>query len=346
MTLDLLLTEMSVSRTAVRLGISQAAVSAQLARLRSHFEDELFVTAGRRLVRTPFAASLAGSVSEFVQQAGRLSNTRQRFDPVSAERQFCVRAGDIETSLLLAPLVRRLSREAPGISLCVVGVEPVQDRLRKPDFSFRPLGIHDLTQSYAELYQDEYCVLCDAGHADVGDAIDVDFYLDAHHIVRQFGTTGAPSLETMLMQQQGHVRKVGVIVDYYGSIPYFLLGTRYLSTVPRRYAEEMTRHFPLRIVNLPVNIPLSTVVVQWPRHLDNDVGALWFRDLLREVASEVYPRSFPGVASANVWPCLPVSGSAKNHKANTDHSWRGLSSADCSTTPVSTAASPDPAVRA
>ena len=56
--LDVLLDERSVARAADRLGLSPSAASHALARLRTLFEDELLVRAGRSMVPTARAEAL------------------------------------------------------------------------------------------------------------------------------------------------------------------------------------------------------------------------------------------------------------------------------------------------
>ena len=58
-TLDALLEQRSVSRAAEQLGLSQPAVSAQLARLRRHFGDELLARFGNQYRLTPLASAAA-----------------------------------------------------------------------------------------------------------------------------------------------------------------------------------------------------------------------------------------------------------------------------------------------
>jgi DNA-binding transcriptional LysR family regulator len=54
-----LLEERSVSRAAERLHMSQPSLSASLARLRRHFNDELLLRVGNSYELTPLAAVLA-----------------------------------------------------------------------------------------------------------------------------------------------------------------------------------------------------------------------------------------------------------------------------------------------
>ena len=56
--LDALLQERSVTKAAARMGLSQPALSASLARLRRHFGDELLTRVGNEYRLTPLAVQL------------------------------------------------------------------------------------------------------------------------------------------------------------------------------------------------------------------------------------------------------------------------------------------------
>src|SRR3954447_20955369 len=56
--LDALLQQRSVTRAAAQMGLSQPALSASLARLRRHFDDELLTRVGNEYRLTPLAVQL------------------------------------------------------------------------------------------------------------------------------------------------------------------------------------------------------------------------------------------------------------------------------------------------
>src|ERR1700749_3208731 len=56
--LDAILEEQSVTKAAARLGLSQPAMSASLAKLRRHFGDELLTRVGNTYEPTPLAREL------------------------------------------------------------------------------------------------------------------------------------------------------------------------------------------------------------------------------------------------------------------------------------------------
>ncbi|MBK4999736.1 LysR family transcriptional regulator [Pseudomonas sp. S31] len=291
-TLDVLLTEESVNRTAARFGISQAAVSAQLAKIRAHFGDEIFVPRGRKLVKTPFAETLCDPVRDVVERARHVIGLRQNFDPLQSDRVFRIHSGDIDSILLLAPLMQHLREAAPHTKLNILGsaADPA-----KVDFFIRPIGLHDPKLPSAVLYTDHYCVLADANHPSLGPHWNLQRYLALEHVVRYIGHSGAPSFEARQMAELGHERKQGVMVESYASIAPMLVGTEYLTTLANRFAREMSKLYPLQILPLPFDFPAQTMVLQWHEHLRHDTAAMWMRNFIQNFAEQLYaaPTSAP-----------------------------------------------------
>ena len=90
-TLDLLLAEGSVARTARRLQLSPSAMSRALARLRAATGDPLLVRAGRRLVPTPRALALRQRIGPLVQEAEAVLRPAERLDLAALVRTFTIR---------------------------------------------------------------------------------------------------------------------------------------------------------------------------------------------------------------------------------------------------------------
>lgn len=113
--LDALLTEVSVTGAARRLGLSPSAMSRTLARLRSATGDPLLVRAGRGLVPTPRAAELRDRVHELAREARAvLSPQAGQFEIATLERTFAIRANEGFIALFSAPLVAPLPTRRQG----------------------------------------------------------------------------------------------------------------------------------------------------------------------------------------------------------------------------------------
>ena len=108
------LEEMSVSRAAERLSVTQSAVSHTLDKLREIFGDPLFVRDGRGIAPTARARALRTSVEGVLDGLKSLTDQR-KFDPLSEEMNFTIAANDFPIQLIFPKLLKELSEE--GIHL-------------------------------------------------------------------------------------------------------------------------------------------------------------------------------------------------------------------------------------
>ena len=104
------LEEMSVSRAAERLGVTQSAVSHTLEKLRVIFDDPLFVRVGRGIESTARARALQASVESVLDDLKSLTNHRE-FDPLAEQMEFTIAANDFPIQLIFPKLLKELSEE-------------------------------------------------------------------------------------------------------------------------------------------------------------------------------------------------------------------------------------------
>ena len=78
----------SVTRSAETLGISAAAVSMALRKLRAEFNDQLFVRTARGMVPTTQAERIVEKARPLLEQLQSKALLQERFDPVTARQAF------------------------------------------------------------------------------------------------------------------------------------------------------------------------------------------------------------------------------------------------------------------
>ena len=117
--LNALLNEASVSRAAVRIGLSQPAASHALQRLRDSFGDPLLVRVGARMELTPRAESLRAPLTQTLDQIRGLF-VPEGFHPAQSERRFRLMMPDLAVELLIPPLMTKIAALAPHVRLDVV----------------------------------------------------------------------------------------------------------------------------------------------------------------------------------------------------------------------------------
>jgi len=276
------LDEGSVSRAAVRLGVTQSAVSHTLERLRQALGDPLFVKSGRGIVPTRYALQAGPHIRQILDDLQSLS-AGPPFSPATAEFTFTIAANDYQRDLLLPGLVRILRREAPGISLQVIpsGI-PSADMLRKDVcdliISPHPPEATDIMQR--GLMADRMVVFYDPAHREP--PADLTDYLKSDHIALLFATGEKPSLDISI-SARGLTRRNVVTVSNFSGLPEFLRGTDMLATAPERMIKHLMRDFAW--VPLPFDFKPFTLLMLWHRRNQNDPAHKWLRNQVNAVAA-------------------------------------------------------------
>ena len=117
--LDALLAERNVTRAARRLGLSQPALSAQLARLRDLLGDPLFLPAQRGVTPTARALELEAPVRRALDQVHDVMARGRGFDPATADLTVAIACSDYMQVAVIAPLALDLRISAPKLRLAI-----------------------------------------------------------------------------------------------------------------------------------------------------------------------------------------------------------------------------------
>lgn len=282
--LDTLLETRSVARSAERLCLSQAAVSAALSRLRAFFDDPILVLDGRQMHPTAYAEALFPMVKETLRSAEMLTSTSARFDPATADRAFHVMASDAFVAAVIPQLMRRLSESAPGIRLELLAMVPGHNQILGvggADLSIVP-DIYASREHPADtLYHERHVVVGCADNPLLATPLSEADFLAAGHVVPIFGGGDNKSYADEQLDVMGKVRKIEVMTSSFTAVPWLLMGTRLLSLMSERLATMMARQLPLAIADCPIQIPPMAQVAQYHRARRDDAGLKWLREQLR-----------------------------------------------------------------
>lgn len=285
--LDVLLRERNVTRAAERIGLSQPAVSASLARLRRHFDDELLARVGNRYEPTPLARRLAELTPFALENVSRVFDAAADFDPATMQRQFTVVVSDYAAAVLGPQIVRVAAEQAPGVRLRLEQTSPyfvdnAVDTLRNVDGLVLPRGfLPELP--HLELHQDSWVCLVDAANTQVGEELtDHDLRSLPWVVLYDLPTAYAPVAQQLRMT--GVELQIDVVVDSFLSMPFLVAGTDRIALIQRRLARRVAVSMGLRVLVPPLDlIPLAEVFWWHPIHRD-DPAHVWLRDAMREAA--------------------------------------------------------------
>src|SRR5262249_14163737 len=116
--------ERAVSKAAVRLGMSQPAVSAALSRLRTAFDDPLFVRTAQGMEPTPRALALIPPARDVLARVDADVLSGIAFGPGTTTGTFTFALSDVGEMVSLPRLVESLQRLAPLASVRAVSPPP------------------------------------------------------------------------------------------------------------------------------------------------------------------------------------------------------------------------------
>lgn len=302
--LDALLRHQNVTRAAEELHISQSAMSNALSRLRTHFEDELIVPLGRRMVLTPLAVTLAQPLREILLQTTKFLKTRSAFEPESSVRRFTVSCSDYVWAVLIPEVLKEIAATAPSIEICYAGTS-IKFEKSDTDVLIVPERFALLAHPCERLLKDGYVCIAWTEGKTVADTISPEQFFSLGHVIAY--SERRTFVEEWLHSQLGKTLNVAVVAPSFTLIPQTVVGTEYLAIVPQQLARQSAKHLPLRVLPLPVEIPEMIDVLQWQAYQSEDPGLTWFRALLKRAAARLFDAA-PGGALSAISPMNASNG--------------------------------------
>ncbi|HEU4535042.1 MAG TPA: LysR family transcriptional regulator [Polyangiaceae bacterium] len=289
--LDALLSERSVSRAARRLGVTQAAASNALRRLRETVGDPLLVRAGRRMVLTPRAEALAGPAAEAMRAAARVLAAEAAFEPARASTTFRLATSDHVDVVLLSRVESLLAREAPGIGVHLLPFGPrADDDLRdaRVDLVIAPgrEGPSDVASEH--LFDDRLVWVMRAGHeAAAAPASAESLAAWRHLLVSPRGHSGGPV--DAALARRGLARRVARTMPQFGTALLLLARSDLVAVLPLRLVRGVAPTLDLTWRPLPFALPSVAMAMTWHRRDARDARHAYVRDVARRAAASLEP---------------------------------------------------------
>ncbi|GAA2857360.1 LysR family transcriptional regulator [Streptosporangium fragile] len=283
-----LLEERNVTKAGLRVGLSQPAMSAALARLRHHFSDELLVRQGNRYELTPLGTALRAPAANASAMLERLFASRADFQPATERHEFTLLSSDYGIAVFGVRLARVLHGEAPGVRLHFRHVTPeivenADAALSGVDGMLMPHGvISDLPS--VELYRDEWvCIVAD-DHPEVGERITMDDLARLPWVIYQRPFDAPVTRQLTMLGLDPHVE---VSVQSFQLLPSLVAGTRRVALIQRRLADLLRDVAPVRALPCPFEAVTLREDMWWHPVHTHDAAHAWLRETAVRVAGEL-----------------------------------------------------------
>lgn len=287
--LDSLLRERNVSRAAAAANVSQPAMSAALARLRRHFDDELLVRHdNNRYELTFLAQQLQPTLTEALEIVDRVASSHTTFDS-DASFQISVICGEVIAAMALPSIRRRMVESAPNSILRLIEpgrvstTELVNSLTNDVDGIFLPHGWIQGLESI-DVFEDQWVFAI--AEDDPAPALTIDDLHTRPWLVAQVADGDyARGMQQVLAA--GIQPRIDVVVAGSMSMPFFLQGTDRVAVTGRRMIADMGHLFGIREVPGPIELEATRHAFWWHPSRRDDPTHRWFRELV--VSTCVYP---------------------------------------------------------
>ncbi|MGE4406366.1 LysR family transcriptional regulator [Pseudomonas sp.] len=277
-TLDALLAEHNVTRTAERLNLSQPSVSVHLAKLREIFADPLLLPGPRGMQPTARAQELREPLNQALAALEQVVAPAKPFDPAAATHTWRIAATDYAESAIVLPALNALRAAAPGSRLAVV--EMVPSRIaRQAEQGAIDLAFHTSEGSPANLrrrtlFTERYVLASRVGHPHLRKRPTLAQFCALDQVIVSPDGGGFHSATDEALARNGMERRVVLSVPHFLFLRAVLESTDLVAMLPQRLIRN---NGALQVVDAPLEVPGFEMAMLWHERSHRDPAHQWLR---------------------------------------------------------------------
>lgn len=286
--LDALLRDASVSRAALRIGLSQPAASHALQRLRHLLGDPLLVRVGARMELTPRAQALRGPLAQALDQVRALF-VAEGFDASRSERRFRLMMPDLAVELLVPPLMQKMTVLAPNVQIDIVPWRgPAIFNAEFARSVDMVISIGNAFKGFHRqlLYTDSDALALRNGHTLSAKLMQQDEFLKARHVAVVIRGQNEDLIDDWL-RSKGLERHIALVVPGYLEALHVVARSDLVAFVPRRLIRALARPLSLTTVAPPLDPGIDEQFMFTPTRAQLDPASIWLRQVMLQVGREM-----------------------------------------------------------
>lgn len=287
---DAIYREKNLTRAGQRLNLTQPAISHALNRLRSAFDDRLFIRHGHQMAPTSLADDLNRNIKQILDLADRTLGERGAFNPESSHRQFNIGIQDYPMLVVLPKLMKTIKPLAPRIGIRIYNFNMEARKAALEDGKVElVLGIKqsfnsNIYQQY--LFKDKLVCILRKDHPHIGNTLTLTQYLAAEHIALAVSDYGEETIDRVL-KKTGQHRNIRYTVEQETAIPRLVSTTDYLANVAESVAKEYIKWLPIKIRPVPEMQHQFELYQFWHIRNHMDPAHEWLRKTVKTVCENL-----------------------------------------------------------
>ncbi|MGH6977249.1 MAG: LysR family transcriptional regulator [Stellaceae bacterium] len=281
--LSVLSRERSLTHAAEILGTSQPSVSKVLARLRVHFDDPLFVWAGRAMQPTRRTLQIVKPLGGLLAAFDSLSVSAAPFDAAESDREFRLMLTDVGMIVFLPRLMARFRDTGHHLRLNAIPLdmrrfpmmlESGEVDLAVGDFPSAPRGLRR-----QRLFHDTFLSVVRRDHPRLRAITRDRGFLAERHILVRASHAGHAAHQAI-----GRALTAALPADRVQlQLPSFIASavvaqqTDAIATMPAKLARFFADEFDLATFVPPLTLPRIEIAQLWHERAHGEPGHRWLR---------------------------------------------------------------------
>jgi DNA-binding transcriptional LysR family regulator len=288
-TFDAIYRHHSLSAAATELGLTQPAISAALKRLRTHFDNPLFVRTSHGMRPTPHADAMSAVIARALDIL-RSVGQAQVFSQASTTVHYRIYINDVGMLVMMPGVLRQVSELAPHAKVSIIDLRPdeVVEALDRGQIDLAIgyfLGMPNWARQQT-LRKTRYVCAVRSDHPQIGDSLTMAQFLNAKH--GMFATNGSPhSVVDQTMARLNLSRDVALRVPHFAALPFLIASSDLIVTIPEDLGQTFSRLIDIKLFPPPFALDPFEIKQYWHERHHAEPAFQWLRNVVRRETTAI-----------------------------------------------------------
>lgn len=288
---DAVMNERNVSRAAVRVGMSQSAVSNALNRLRGQLQDQLFIRTAEGVRPTKRAVEMAAEVAEGLKNLQVALEPRGL--PMDARHwKFVISMSEQAMIAVLPRLLSVIEASSRSVSLHTrpKSNKTIQEQIDAMQVDLAVGTIPNLPPRFDRntLFHDTYMIMMAKNNALSRRGVSAEEFPSLEQIAVVKGDPESSMRIDRELRARGTSRNIVMNVTQYQVLPKVLKATSLISLVPRCLIPDFDQE-EFSFHDLPFDIPEVEVLSVIHRSRRQNTAIRWLQSALKQACADLGP---------------------------------------------------------
>ena len=283
--LEALITYHNITKAAIKVGITQPAMSNALMRIRTVLKDPILIKTHKGLRPTELALNILPAVENILNEMKWILNEPSHFNPKRNKKKFKIATSIYANYAVLSKIIIHLSKAFPLIELVIIPIAK--------DFSIHELSIGEIDLAIGSSFKkqiskgfhkqnlltDEFICAVSKKHCSVKKNLTFKQFCNSKHIKINLSGEHTNMVDRTL-EYKGYQRNITITLP---DLPIALSAAangEYILTEPKKILSAFKQNKNFNYFKTPFKTPSFDVFMLWSPKTHNIKSHQWLREFI------------------------------------------------------------------